>query len=143
LESWRVNSPTLFWRADFPEQLRGGLAAIVGDRDAALAALTLERGTITWQSSPRTPDGDGSLLVHMVLMYGYGMADGNAHAPSNLPILVLGGGGGALKGGRHLKFPADTPLANLHLTLLDKLAVPIDTIGDNNGRANLDRLSGV
>jgi len=90
-----------------------------------------------------TPDGDGSMLDHMLLMYGYGMADGNAHAPSNLPILVLGGGGGTLKGNRHLKFAAETPLANLHLTLLDKLGVPIDNIGDSNGKANLDTLSGV
>src|SRR4029077_16601365 len=90
-----------------------------------------------------TPDGDGSLLDHMILMYGYGMADGNAHAPSNLPVLLLGGGGGALKGGLHLKFAAETPLAILHLTLLDKLGVPIDTIGDSNGRAHLDTLSGV
>jgi hypothetical protein len=90
-----------------------------------------------------TPDGDGSLLDHMLLMYGYGMADGNAHAPSNLPILVLGGGSGTLRGNRHLKFAAETPLANLHLTLLDKLGVPIDNIGDSNGKANLDTLSGV
>ena len=90
-----------------------------------------------------TPDGDGSLLDHMVLLYGYGMADGNAHAPSNLPILVLGGGTGTLKGGRHLKFPAETPLANLHVTLLDKLGVPIDKIGDSSGSADLDTLSGV
>jgi hypothetical protein len=56
---------------------------------------------------------------------------------------VLGGGTGALKGGRHLRFPAETPLANLHVTLLDKLGVPIDQIGDSSGRANLDTLSGV
>jgi hypothetical protein len=90
-----------------------------------------------------TPDGDGTLLDHIVLIYGYGMADGNAHAPTNLPILVLGGGSGTLKGGRHLRFPAETPLANLHLTLLDKLGVPIDRIGDSSGRADLDTLSGV
>jgi hypothetical protein len=90
-----------------------------------------------------TPDGDGTLLDHIVLIYGYGMADGNAHAPTNLPILVLGGGSGTLKGGRHLRFPAETPLANLHLTLLDKLGVPIDKIGDSSGRADLDTLSGV
>jgi hypothetical protein len=79
----------------------------------------------------------------MVLLYGYGMADGNAHAPSNLPILVLGGGTGTLEGGRHLRFPAGTPLANLHLTLLDKLGVPIDAIGDSTGKAAIDTLSGV
>jgi hypothetical protein len=91
----------------------------------------------------KTADGDGTLLDHLTLIYGYGMADGNAHAPSNLPILVLGGGSGTLKGGRHLRFPAETPLANLHLTLLDKLGVPIERIGDSNGKADLDTLSGV
>ena len=90
-----------------------------------------------------TPDGDGTLLDHIVLLYGYGMADSNAHAPSNLPILVLGGGAGTLKGGRHVRFPAETPLANLHLTLLDKLGVPIDKIGDSTGRVALETLSGV
>jgi hypothetical protein len=90
-----------------------------------------------------TPDGDGTLLDNMLLIYGYGMADGNAHAPSNLPIVLLGGGAGTLKGGRHLRFPAETPLANLHLTLLDKLGYPIDEIGDSSGKADLDTLSGV
>jgi hypothetical protein len=59
------------------------------------------------------------------------------------PSSCWAGAAAHLKGGRHLKFPAETPLANLHLTLLDKLGVPIDTIGDSNGRANLDTLSGV
>jgi hypothetical protein len=90
-----------------------------------------------------TPDGDGTLLDHMFLIYGYGMADGNAHAPNNLPILLVGGGAGTLKGGRHLRYPADTPLANLHLTLLDRLGVPIDTIGDSTGKIDPDTLSGV
>jgi hypothetical protein len=90
-----------------------------------------------------TPDGDGTLLDSIVLIYGYGMADGNAHAPTNLPITVIGGGAGTLKGGRHLRFPADTPLANLHLTLLDKLDVPIDRIGDSTGRVKLETLPGV
>src|SRR5262249_14944418 len=87
-----------------------------------------------------TPDGDGTLLDHMVLLYGYGMADGNAHAPSNLPILLLGGASDQLKGGRHLRFAPDTPLANLHLALLDKLGVPTgERIGDSTGR--LEHLS--
>jgi hypothetical protein len=87
-----------------------------------------------------TPDGDGSLLDHMILMYGYGMADGNAHAPSNLPVVVLGGASGQLKGGRHVRYAADTPLANLHLALLDKLGVPtVERIGDSTGR--LEHLS--
>jgi hypothetical protein len=90
-----------------------------------------------------TPDGDGTLLDHLTLIYGYGMADGNAHAPSNLPIVVAGGGAGTLKGGRHIKFPADTPLANLHLTLLDKLGLPVEKIGDSTGRVVIDPLNGL
>lgn len=80
-----------------------------------------------------TPDGDGSLLDHSMIVYGAGMSDGNAHDPKNLPILLLGGGSGQLNSGRHLRYPKDTPLANLHVTLLDKLSVHIDRIGDSNG----------
>jgi len=87
-----------------------------------------------------TPDGGGSLLDHTLLMYGAGMSDSQLHAYSSLPLLLVGGG---VKGGRHLKFAADTPLANLHLTLLDKLGVRIDTIGDSTGPLDIDRLSGV
>jgi hypothetical protein len=80
-----------------------------------------------------TPDGDGSLLDHSMIIYGAGMSDGNAHDPKNLPVLLLGGGCGALKSGRHIRYPKDTPLANLHVTLLDKLGVHIDKIGDSRG----------
>ena len=80
-----------------------------------------------------TPDGEGSLLDHSMIIYGAGMSDGNQHDPKNLPILLLGGGCGQLKGGRHIRYPKDTPLANLHVTLLDKLGVRMDKIGDSNG----------
>jgi hypothetical protein len=82
-----------------------------------------------------TPDGDGTLLDHVMIIYGAGMADSNQHAPSGLPILVAGGGAGQLQGGRHIKYTLDTPLANLHLSLLDMLGVPqVQTLGDGNGR---------
>ncbi len=87
-----------------------------------------------------TPDGDGSLLDHVLLVYGAGMADSNMHAPNGLPVILAGGGAGQLKGGRHIKYPADTPLANLHLTILDKLGVPtVENIGDSSGK--LEHLS--
>jgi Protein of unknown function (DUF1552) len=97
-----------------------------------------------------TPDGDGSLLDHMTMIYGSGMADadpygsGNSHDPHDIPLLLLGGGAGHLKGGRHVRYPkADvTPLANLHLTLLDQLGVRWDRIGDSTGRLD-DRLLSV
>jgi len=79
-----------------------------------------------------TPDGDGSLLDHSLIYYGPGMADSNAHSPDGVPVTLIGGCGGQLKGGRHLRFPDTTPLANLHLTLLDKLGAPVETIGNSN-----------
>jgi hypothetical protein len=98
-----------------------------------------------------TPDGDGSLLDHMVLMYGAGMSDSNSHSPYNLPVVLLGGGAGQLKGGRHLVYPEPdrTPLANLHVALLDKLGVQVERMGDSTGPlVNLsgrdaERLSGI
>ncbi len=81
-----------------------------------------------------TPDGDGTLLDHSTLLYGTGMGDCNAHDPRNIPLLVAGGGAGSLKGGRHIRFPKETPLANLHLTLLDKFGVNVERIGDSTGK---------
>jgi len=80
-----------------------------------------------------TPDGEGSLLDHAMMVYGAGMSDSNAHDPRNLPIVLAGGGCGKLKGGRHLQFAKETPLANLHVTLLDKLGVRVDKLGDSTG----------
>jgi len=84
-----------------------------------------------------TQDGDGSLLDHMTLIYGAGMSDSNAHDPLNLPVIVAGGGAGNLKGGRHIKYPKDTPLANLHISLLGQLGVPLEKIGDSGGALSL------
>ena len=89
-----------------------------------------------------TPDGDGSLLDHMTMIYGAGMADSNAHSPINIPVVLAGGGAGQLKGGRHIRYK-DTPLANLHLTLLDKFGVQWDRIGDSTGRLDDRQLGGV
>jgi hypothetical protein len=83
-----------------------------------------------------TPDGDGTLLDHVTLMYGYGMADSNSHSPFDIPIVLAGGGAGSLKGGRHVRFK-DVPLANLHLTLLENLGVQVDRMGDSTGRLTI------
>ena len=80
-----------------------------------------------------TPDGDGTLLDHALLVYGGGLGDGNTHSFSNLPLLVAGGAGGH-RGGRHLKYPMDTPLMNAGLSLLDKVGVHIEQVGDSTGR---------
>lgn len=86
----------------------------------------------------QTPDGDGSLLDHSTIMYGAGMSEGNGHVPRNLPILLVGGGSGTLKSNRHLKFADGTPLANMHLALLDKLGVRVETLGNSTGLVSLD-----
>jgi hypothetical protein len=81
-----------------------------------------------------TADADGSLLDNTILMYGSGMSDGNQHSHLNLPLLLIGGGAGQLKGGRHIRYAGDTPLTNLHLTVLDKLGVRMESFGDSNGQ---------
>jgi hypothetical protein len=85
------------------------------------------------QKLDATRDGDGTLLDHSMFIYGSGLSDGSVHSPYNLPILLVGGGSGLLHGGRHIRCPKDTPLANLHVTLLDKLGVHVDRIGDSTG----------
>ncbi len=80
-----------------------------------------------------TPDGDGSLLDHSMIMYGAGMSEGNGHVPLNLPIVLVGGASGQLKGNRHVKAPQGTPLANLHLSLMNKLGVNVEKQGNSTG----------
>jgi Protein of unknown function (DUF1552) len=81
----------------------------------------------------KTPDGDGSLLDHVILLYGSGISNSDRHTHGPLPTFVVGGGAGTLKGGRHLIYPEHTPLTNLQLTLLDKLGVPAESLGDSTG----------
>jgi hypothetical protein len=78
-----------------------------------------------------TPDGEGSLLDHVLLIYGSGMSNSNLHVPHGLPILVAGGAGGQITCGRHLRFPDGTPLTNLYLTALNKVGVPVERVGDS------------
>ncbi len=84
-----------------------------------------------------TPDGDGSLLDHMVILYGGSLSDGNLHLHDNLPILLVGGGAGRIKGGRHVRVPKDTPMPNLLLSILDITGVHMDSLGDSNGKLDL------
>ncbi len=80
-----------------------------------------------------TPDGDGNLLDHSLILYGSGMSNSNVHNHAPLPVFVAGGAAGNLKGGRHLKYPDDTPMSNLLLSILDKSGVPQDKVGDSTG----------
>jgi hypothetical protein len=79
-------------------------------------------------------DGDGTLLDHSLLLFGSNMSNSNAHNHFPLPNLVLGKAAGNHKGGRHLKYPDHTPMTNLILSMLDKVGVPQDMLGDSNGR---------
>jgi len=79
-------------------------------------------------------DGDGTLLDNSLYMYGSGMGNPNIHDHLNLPIIVAGGGGGKVRGGRHIKYAEPTPLANLHLTMLDRVGVRLDSFADSTGK---------
>ena len=81
-----------------------------------------------------TPEGNGSLLEHVLYLYGSGMGNPNVHDHVNLPILVAGSGAGKVKGGRHIKYTEPTPMANLHLTLLDSVGVHLDSFADSTGK---------
>jgi hypothetical protein len=88
-----------------------------------------------------TPDGDGSLLDHMTILYGSGISNSTRHSGENLPLLVVGGGAGTLKGGRHLTYTDKPSMANLLMTLMDKMGVPVERIGGSTGKVQLDTLS--
>jgi uncharacterized protein DUF1552 len=90
-----------------------------------------------------TPDGDGSLLDHMTILYGSGISNSTRHSGDNLPLLVMGGGSGTLKGGRHLTYTDKPTMANLLVTLVDKMGMPVEKIGGSTGHLPLETLSGV
>jgi hypothetical protein len=88
-----------------------------------------------------TPDGDGSLLDHSMILFGSSISDGNAHTHHDLPLVLAGGGNGKVKGGRHIRYASETPMNNLLLTMLDKSGVPCESLGDSTGK--LEHLSDV
>ncbi len=90
-----------------------------------------------------TPDGDGSLLDHMMIMYGAGISNSQRHSGENLPLLLIGGGSGRLKGGRHIKYADKPSIANLLVTLMDKMDVPVEHVGGSTGKLVIDPLSGI
>ena len=114
------------------------------EKIAAIARINTYYSTLLAYFAERlaaTPDGDGSLLDHSMVLHGSGMCNGNLHDHKNLPLLLMGGGAGRLRGGRHIKFRELTPMANLLLGLLDKAGVPADSFGDSTGRVDLEPLS--
>jgi hypothetical protein len=84
-----------------------------------------------------TPDGDGNLLDHSIVMYGSAMSNPNEHNHFPLPMILLGSASGKLKGGRHVKFPERTPMSNLLLSVLDKSGVQMDKLGDSTGKLEI------
>jgi len=84
-----------------------------------------------------TPDGNGSLLDNLLMLYGAGMSDSNRHDNTGLPLVLLGGGSGSVKGGRHLRYREGTPISNLHLTMLDKMGLPLENLVNSTGPLNL------
>jgi hypothetical protein len=84
-----------------------------------------------------TPDGDGTLLDHSQILYGSSISDGNAHTHHDLPIALIGGAAGRIKGGRHVRYPKETPLNNLLLTMMDHTGVQLEKLGDSTGELKL------
>jgi len=88
------------------------------------------------QKLKATPEGNGTLLDHSLYLYGSGIGNPNIHDHTNLPILVAGGAAGGMKGGRHIKYAKPAPLANLHLTLLERVGVRLESFADSNGKVD-------
>ena len=87
-------------------------------------------------------DGDGSLLDHSIILFGSGLGNGDLHEPKRLPLILAGGAAmDRSKGGHHLKYPDGTALPNLHVSLLNKLGVPVESVGSSTGRLPLEPLS--
>jgi hypothetical protein len=86
-------------------------------------------------------DGDGTLLDHSLILFGSGMGDGNLHRHFDLPCVLAGGLGGSIRPGNHIRYPDNTPMSNLLVTLLDKIGMPIEKIGDSTGALKPDPLS--
>jgi hypothetical protein len=108
---------------------------------AKINTFHMELFTHFLENLQSAPDGDGSLLDHSMVLYGGGLGDSNDHAHFDLPELVVGGGAGRLKGGRHLMYPKDTPMNNLLVSMLGKAGLPAEHFGDSSGR--LVELAGV
>jgi len=88
-----------------------------------------------------TPDGDGNLLDHVTILYGSGISNSNRHSGDNLPILLMGGGAGRLRGGRHIAYTDKPTMANLLVTLMDKMDVPVERLGGSTGKLEIDTVS--
>jgi hypothetical protein len=104
------------------------------EKVAQIDAMFVRMFAYYLESLKSTPDGDGTLLDHVAIVYGSGTGDGNAHTHHDLPTLLAGAAAGQIQGGRHLRYPKDTPLNNLFLNVLDKAGIPTEKFGDSTGQ---------
>jgi hypothetical protein len=103
------------------------------EKQAKLNTYHLQLFTHFLEKLQSTPDGDGSLLDHTMILYGSGMSNSNLHLPYDIPTILFGGAEFGIKGGRHVRVPKDTPLTNLQATMLERMGVRIDRLGDSTG----------
>jgi hypothetical protein len=103
------------------------------EKNVRIQTFNINQFTGLLEKLKSMPDGDGTMLDHTLLLYGSNMSNSNAHDHYPLPNLVVGGAAGAMKGGRHLKYADHTPMTNLLVTMLDKVGVRQETLGDSTG----------
>jgi hypothetical protein len=108
---------------------------VLMDKVARINRYHMEQFAYFLRKLKATPDGDGSLLDHTMIVYGSGISDGNRHNHDNLPVL-LAGGSRMFRTGRHIQLRDETPVANLYLSMLDAMEVQTDKLGDSQGRLN-------
>lgn len=130
-------SPRAYPEIGIPEA-HHGLTHHQGDRQKIAKVIEVNRLHIRQfayllEKLKSTQDGDGMLLDHVMVTYGSGLSDGNAHEHGNLPLALAGRGCGTLRPGRHVRYPDETPMANLFVAMLDRMGVPVETLGDSSG----------
>jgi hypothetical protein len=108
--------------------------AVLVEKLAKINRHHMEQFAVFIERLAKTQDGDGTLLDHSMIVYGSGLSDGNRHLHHDLPVLMVGAGNGAWKTGRHVEYAKDTPMNNLFVTMLDRMGVPAETLGDATGK---------
>jgi hypothetical protein len=130
-------SPRAYPEIGIPEA-HHGLTHHQGDKDkiekvTRINCFHVKQFAYLLEKLRATPDGDGTLLDHSMITYGSGLSDGNAHDHSNLPLVLAGRACGSLKPGRFVRYSAETPMGNLYVAMLDRMGVPVESLGDSNG----------
>lgn len=131
-------SPRAYPEIGIPEA-HHGLTHHQGDKDKIAKVITIncyhvKQFAYLLEKLKATTDGDGTLLDHVMITYGSGLSDGNAHDHANLPVVLAGRGCGTLRPGRHVRYPNETPMANLFTAMLDRMGVPVEKLGDSSGK---------